>query len=423
MPLKIVPPSPFSSHFTASVGAHLRDNLSALTAPCSALPFTSSASLFPAMAARKPRQATLAAFFSAPKRMRVNGTSPPRGNNPAPPFPPSPSADANPARVPEENERAAPRNCAEATHQSEGPGTSATSQIRPNSDSDNLPRINPVQSPTPRSPRAKSPPGFAARSVTPAQSPSLGASASAGNRSGVPLTPTVPPADAAAGAQAGKFPPLRSLLREPSWAAALGREFDEPYMRRLQAFLDEEVSRKERVFPPAASVFEALNRCPMERARVVIIGQDPYHGPGQAVGLSFSVPRGTPLPSSLQNVFKEMRSDGSIAAMPAHGCLRHWADQGVLLLNTVLTVRAHQANSHAKKGWEQFTDATIRALASQRPKTTSSSSSPSPPLIFLLWGNHAKTKAKVIPPGSNVVLLASAHPSGLSAHRGFFGSA
>ncbi|CAI5967280.1 unnamed protein product [Closterium sp. NIES-65] len=409
MPLRIVPPSPFSSRFTASVSAHLRGKVSTLTAPRFAVPFTSSASLFPAMAARKPRQATLAAFFSAPKRMRANGTSPPRGNNPAP----SPSSDANPARVVEENERAAPRNCAD------------TSQIRLNSGSDNLPRINPAQSSPPRSPRAKSPPGFAARSVTPTQSPSLGASASAsrGNCSGVPLTPPTPPADAAAGAQAGKFPPLKSLLREPSWAAALGREFDEPYMRRLQAFLDEEVSRKERVFPPAASVFEALNRCPMEKARVVIIGQDPYHGPGQAVGLSFSVPRGTPLPSSLQNVFKEMRSDGSIAAMPAHGCLRHWADQGVLLLNTVLTVRAHEANSHAKKGWEQFTDATICALASQRPKTTSSASSPSPPLIFLLWGNHAKTKAKVIPPGSNVVLLSSAHPSGLSAHRGFFGSA
>ncbi|CAI5463908.1 unnamed protein product [Closterium sp. Yama58-4] len=264
---------------------------------------------------------------------------PATGNNPAPPFPPSPSADANPARVAEENERAAPRNCAEATHQSEEPETPARSQIQPNCDSNNLPRINPAQSPPPRSPRAKSPPGFAPRSVTPSESPSLGASASAsaGNRSGVPLALPTPPADAATGAHAGKFPPLKSLLREPSWAAALGREFDEPYMRRLQAFLDEEVSRKERVFPPAASVFEALNRCPMERARVVIIGQDPYHGPGQAVGLSFSVPRGTPLPSSLQNVFKEMRSDGSIAAMPAHGCLRHWADQGVLLLNTVLT--------------------------------------------------------------------------------------
>ncbi|GJP68326.1 hypothetical protein CLOP_g25049 [Closterium sp. NIES-67] len=375
-----------SSSFTASLAAHLRGTSRGLAAPCSAHALSSSASLFPAMAARKPRQATLAAFFSAPKRMRANGTSPPRRENPPAPAPPSLSADANLARVPDKNDCADPSN-AGPTQQ----GTPADNEKILSSSRNNPARKNPAQSPPPTSPLGARP------------------------------QPSIP----AAGTQAGQFPPLRSLLREPSWAAALGREFEEPYMRQLQTFLDAEVSRNERVFPPAASVFEALNRCPMERARVVIIGQDPYHGPGQAVGLSFSVPRGVPLPSSLQNVFKEMRSDGSIDAMPSHGCLRHWADQGILLLNTVLTVRAHQANSHAKKGWEQFTDAAIRALASQRPKpkSSSSSSSSSPPLIFLLWGNHAKTKAKVIPAGSNVVLLSSAHPSGLSAHRGFFGSA
>ena len=170
------------------------------------------------------------------------------------------------------------------------------------------------------------------------------------------------------------------------------------------------------VFPPAGCIFRALNSCRLADVRCVILGQDPYHGPGQAVGLSFSVPRGEPLPSSLGNIFKELNSDVGLPR-PTHGDLERWAAQGVLMLNAVLTVRAHAANSHAKRGWEAFTDAVIGAVARQSAH----------PVVFLLWGKAAQEKAQLVLKGKSLaggsrhVVLAAPHPSGLSAHRGFIG--
>ncbi|KAK9809914.1 hypothetical protein WJX72_001672 [[Myrmecia] bisecta] len=162
------------------------------------------------------------------------------------------------------------------------------------------------------------------------------------------------------------------------------------------------------VFPPQPFIFRALNTCPLPDVRVVILGQDPYHGMNQAMGLSFSVPPGQAVPSSLQNIYKELRDDCG-CHIPNHGSLEKWASQGVLLLNASLTVRAHQANSHSKKGWEQFTEAIIRTLSKQRRG-----------VVFLLWGRYAQQKGKVINRQAHHVLEA-AHPSGLSANRGFFG--
>jgi len=175
---------------------------------------------------------------------------------------------------------------------------------------------------------------------------------------------------------------------------------------------------KSPIFPPAGCIFRALNSCRVSDVRVVILGQDPYHGERQAVGLSFSVPRGEQVPSSLGNIFKELNTDIGIPR-PGHGDLERWAAQGVLLLNTVLTVRAHAANSHAKRGWEAFTDAVIRVVARQ-----------STPVVFLLWGKSAQDKAQLVlqgnpfggaKPAAKHVILTAPHPSGLSAHRGFIG--
>lgn len=202
---------------------------------------------------------------------------------------------------------------------------------------------------------------------------------------------------------------LEELLVEETWLEALHGELQKPYAKRVCEFVEKEIKGiGVDIFPPQHLIFNALNTTPFDRVKAVIIGQDPYHGPGQAMGLSFSVPEGVKIPSSLANIFKEIRQDVG-CSLPSHGNLEKWAVQGVLLLNTVLTVRNHQANSHAKKGWEQFTDAVIKAISDKKEG-----------VVFLLWGNSAQEKSRLI----NVTkhhILKSAHPSGLSANRGFFG--
>lgn len=191
------------------------------------------------------------------------------------------------------------------------------------------------------------------------------------------------------------------------WYDALQDAFDSPSFRRLKDFLVEE-RRHHRVYPRGADIFSAFDHCPFAKVRVVILGQDPYHGPGQAHGLSFSVPPGTPPPPSLRNIFNELHRDLGIA-LPHQGDLRPWAAQGVLLLNATLTVRAEQAGSHQGKGWETFTDTVITRLSQHHEG-----------LVFLLWGRHAQNKAMLID-GKRHHILTAPHPSPLSAHRGFFG--
>lgn len=192
-----------------------------------------------------------------------------------------------------------------------------------------------------------------------------------------------------------------------SWMPALGAEQSKPYYQALYQFVGEE-RRKYPVYPPGTDVFNALHYTPYENVRVMVIGQDPYHEPGQAHGLAFSVRPGVPTPPSLVNIYKELRDDVGFR-IPNHGHLVPWAERGVLLLNAVLTVRAHQANSHQGKGWETFTDTVIKAV---NQKDT--------PVVFLLWGAYAQRKAEFITNPRHTVLKAP-HPSPLSASRGFFG--
>ncbi|MEM7220098.1 MAG: uracil-DNA glycosylase [Pseudomonadota bacterium] len=204
----------------------------------------------------------------------------------------------------------------------------------------------------------------------------------------------------------------RQIRLEPSWRAALAGEFDAPYMQSLSAFLREEKRARKVIYPANDQIFAALDATPVESARVVIIGQDPYHGPGQAHGLCFSVQPGTALPPSLINIFNEIDADIGAGAAPmieGSGCLLPWAEQGVLLLNSVLTVERAQAASHRDKGWEQFTDAVVAHLNEAREH-----------LVFMLWGAYAQRKGAVIDRTRHCVLHAP-HPSPLSAHRGFFG--
>ena len=194
---------------------------------------------------------------------------------------------------------------------------------------------------------------------------------------------------------------------EESWKSVLSAEFSKPYFLELKAFLLEE-KKKYRVFPPGSLIFNAFNHTPFDKVRVVFIGQDPYHGLGQAHGLCFSVPNGISKPPSLINIFKELEND--LGIKPANsGNLEKWADQGVLLLNATLTVRENQAGSHQRKGWETFTDAAIRQLSDQKKG-----------VIFVLWGNYAIAKKELIDSSKHLVLTA-AHPSPLSASRGFLG--
>jgi len=197
---------------------------------------------------------------------------------------------------------------------------------------------------------------------------------------------------------------------EPSWKARLSPEFAADYMRHLSLFLRAEKDAGKKIYPSGSLIFNAFALTPFDAVKVVILGQDPYHGPGQAHGLSFSVRRGVPKPPSLQNIFKELHADLGIAA-PPHGNLESWARGGVLLLNSCLTVVDGQAGAHAGKGWEQFTDAVIDQLNQHRHN-----------LVFILWGRKAQEKGAKIDRSRHLV-LASAHPSPLAAHNGFFGSA
>lgn len=195
---------------------------------------------------------------------------------------------------------------------------------------------------------------------------------------------------------------------EASWKEQLQQEFEKAYFQKLTEFVRNEY-RQHLVFPPGNLIFNAFNLCPFQEVKVVLIGQDPYHGPGQAHGLCFSVNDGVRFPPSLVNIFKEIKSDVGTEP-PATGNLTRWAQQGVLLLNATLTVEAHRAGSHQKKGWETFTDAAIRALAEQREH-----------LVFILWGAYAQKKGAFIDRDRHLVLT-SAHPSPLSAYNGFFGN-
>jgi uracil-DNA glycosylase len=194
---------------------------------------------------------------------------------------------------------------------------------------------------------------------------------------------------------------------EESWKEALLDEFEKPYFIELTKFLREE-KKNQTIYPPGSMIFSAFNYTPLASVKVVILGQDPYHGEGQAHGLSFSVPKGIALPPSLRNIYKELREDIGIVP-PTSGCLQGWAKQGVLLLNTTLTVRKVQAFSHAGKGWETFTDEVIKVISKYRAG-----------IVFILWGKHAQKKVTLIDTSKHFILT-SAHPSPLSAYNGFFG--
>ncbi len=195
---------------------------------------------------------------------------------------------------------------------------------------------------------------------------------------------------------------------EESWKFQLQKEFEKPYFKQLTEFVRSEYF-SQTIYPPAKLIFNAFDQCPFDQVKVVIIGQDPYHGPGQAHGLCFSVNDGVDFPPSLRNVFKEINADTG-APIPKSGNLERWAKQGVLLLNATLTVRAQQAGSHQKKGWEQFTDAVIHLVAENKEN-----------VVFILWGNYAISKGEFIDQRNHLVLK-SVHPSPLSASRGFFGN-
>jgi uracil-DNA glycosylase len=201
----------------------------------------------------------------------------------------------------------------------------------------------------------------------------------------------------------------RNIQLDPSWLAALQEEFDKPYMQALRDFLQEQKNLGRVIYPPGKAIFNAFNSTPFDQVKVVILGQDPYHGPGQAHGLCFSVLPGVPFPPSLLNIFKEIERDLHIP-LPTHGCLQSWADQGVLLLNATLTVEQGRAGAHQGRGWETFTDKAIEALNRERKG-----------LVFLLWGSYAQKKGALIDSKKHRV-LSSPHPSPLSAHRGFIGN-
>lgn len=198
-----------------------------------------------------------------------------------------------------------------------------------------------------------------------------------------------------------------SVKIEESWKQVLQREFEQPYFRQLVEFVKNEYATKT-IYPPGSLIFSAFDRCTFHDVKVVVVGQDPYHGAGQANGLSFSVSDGLRTPPSLQNIFKEIQADLG-QPIPASGNLERWADQGVLLLNATLTVEASKAGSHQKKGWETFTDAVLKTISDEKRE-----------VVFLLWGAYAQKKGAIINSEKHLVLQA-AHPSPFSAHSGFFG--
>lgn len=199
-----------------------------------------------------------------------------------------------------------------------------------------------------------------------------------------------------------------TIKLDESWRTPLLGEFASPYMQGLKRFLEEEKAAGKRIFPKGGEYFRALDLTPLDRVKVVVLGQDPYHGEGQAHGLCFSVQPGVRTPPSLVNIYKELKSDLGLAP-PRHGFLEHWARQGVLLLNSVLTVEMGKAASHQKRGWEQFTDAIVRLVNAKAE-----------PVVFLLWGAYAQRKGDFVD-GSRHLVLKAAHPSPLSAHNGFLG--
>jgi uracil-DNA glycosylase len=196
---------------------------------------------------------------------------------------------------------------------------------------------------------------------------------------------------------------------DPSWKKELAREFEQPYFAEIKQFILAEKQKGKPIYPPGSQIFNAFNLTPFDKVKVVILGQDPYHGPGQAHGLSFSVPAGIKPPPSLVNIFKEIKSDLGID-QPSHGNLESWAKQGVLLLNAVLTVNDSEAASHKNAGWEKFTDAVIKTISDRREH-----------IVFILWGRFAQNKEILIDTTKHCVIK-SAHPSPLSAHAGFLGS-
>ena len=200
----------------------------------------------------------------------------------------------------------------------------------------------------------------------------------------------------------------KNVKLDPSWLKVLGEEFDQPYMVKLKEFLVAQKSSGKIIYPAGSNWFSAFNSTPFDQVKVVILGQDPYHGPNQAHGLCFSVLPGVAIPPSLRNMYQELHSDLGISP-PNHGCLTQWADQGVLLLNATLTVEQGNAGAHQGQGWEQFTDRAVHVLNEQREG-----------LVFLLWGSYAQKKGALIDTAKHRVLKAP-HPSPLSAHRGFFG--
>lgn len=200
-----------------------------------------------------------------------------------------------------------------------------------------------------------------------------------------------------------------SVQLDESWKKLLNEEFDSSYFASLKTFLIAEKNSGKTIYPPGKQIFAAFDATPFDKVKVVILGQDPYHGPGQANGLCFSVNRGVKPPPSLVNIFKELQADLNIP-VPSHGDLSAWAQQGILLLNATLTVRAHEAGSHQNKGWEIFTDKTIQAISKNKTN-----------VVFILWGRYAQSKRTLIDESKHHV-IASAHPSPLSAHNGFLGS-
>lgn len=201
---------------------------------------------------------------------------------------------------------------------------------------------------------------------------------------------------------------------EPGWQQYLTTTFEQDYITNLKIFLNTEKKAQNIIFPSCVDIFNAFNLTPFDKVKIVILGQDPYHGVGQAQGLAFSVPENIKIPPSLVNIYKEIYNDlnsknNNVFTIPKHGCLKKWAAQGVLLLNTVLTVRAHEAHSHRNQGWEVFTDNIIKLLSANKSN-----------LVFMLWGSPAKAKINLIDTNKHLVLTA-AHPSPLSAHRGFLG--
>lgn len=201
---------------------------------------------------------------------------------------------------------------------------------------------------------------------------------------------------------------MNAIRLEKNWLDRLEGEFDQPYMAELKSFLNHEKEKGKVIYPKGSEIFNAMNMTAFDDVKVVIIGQDPYHGEDQAHGLSFSVQKGIKIPPSLKNMYKEIEAEFGVK-MPSHGNLTGWAEQGVLLLNATLTVEAAKAGSHQKKGWEKFTDAIIRSINEEREH-----------VVFILWGSYAQKKGEIIDRKKHLV-LEGPHPSPLSAHRGFFG--